>query len=91
MERLEEPEPTFQVRSRQVSIEEKIDHVMDMVARSPRVEFSALVAPWGTRMHAVMTLLACLELTKRSDLRLRQSKPFAPMWVYLRAEEADAA
>jgi chromatin segregation and condensation protein Rec8/ScpA/Scc1 (kleisin family) len=55
-----------------------------------RVEFTELVSPWGTRMHAVMSLLACLELTKRSELKLRQSAPFAQLWVY-RGEGVDAA
>lgn len=91
VERLEEPEPTYQVRGRLVSLEEKMAYVREVLARSSQVEFGVLVAPWGSRLHAVMSLLACLELTKRSDLRLRQSAPFAPLWVSLRAEEADAA
>jgi chromatin segregation and condensation protein Rec8/ScpA/Scc1 (kleisin family) len=52
------------------------------------VEFAKLVAPWGTRMHAVISLLACLELSKRSMLALRQSTPFSPLWVMRRAAEA---
>jgi segregation and condensation protein A len=91
VERLEEPEPTYRILGRPVRIEEKIEHVLEMLSRASHVEFQALVAPWGTRMHAVMSLLACLELTKRSDLRLRQAAPFAPLWVYRRVEEADAA
>lgn len=91
VERLEEPEPIYRIRGRPVRIEEKIEYVLDVLARSSSVQFEVLVAPWGTRMHAVMSLLACLELTKRSDLQLRQVAPFAPLWVYRRVEEADAA
>ena len=91
IERLEEPEAHYQVRGRLVSLDEKIAYVLDVLARSSQVEFAALVSPWGSRMHAVMSLLACLELTKRNDLCLRQAAPFATLWVSLPVEEADAA
>jgi chromatin segregation and condensation protein Rec8/ScpA/Scc1 (kleisin family) len=39
-------------------------------------------------MHAVISLLACLELSKRSALALRQSAPFSPLWVMRRVAEA---
>ncbi|MEX2584664.1 MAG: ScpA family protein [Gemmatimonadota bacterium] len=90
-ERLDEPEPSYQVQGRLVRIDEKIEQVLRMLSEQQRVEFAALVAPWGTRMHAVMSLLACLELAKRSTLRLRQASPFAPLWLYRREEEPDAA
>ena len=89
--RLAEPEPGYRYAGQRVRMEEKIDYILDRLRSVARVEFSALVSPWGTRMHAVMSLLACLELAKRSELRLRQSAPFAPLWVYRGGEEADAA
>lgn len=89
-ERLAAPPPGYVFRSRPVRMEEKIEHIIRVLTEKTRVEFSALVAPWGTRMHAVMSLLACLELAKRHTLKLRQSSPFAPLWLY-RREEADAA
>jgi chromatin segregation and condensation protein Rec8/ScpA/Scc1 (kleisin family) len=69
-------------------MDEKIEYVMDVLDHEARVEFARLVAPWGTRMHAVISLLACLELSKRSALALRQSAPFSPLWVMRRAAEA---
>jgi segregation and condensation protein A len=90
-ERLESPEPGYRIQGRVVRMEEKVDYILQALSGAARVEFAELVAPWGTRMHAVMSLLACLELTKRSSLRLRQVSPFAPLWVYRRREEADAA
>lgn len=87
--RLAEPEPTYRVTGRVVRIEEKIDQVVGLLGDKSRLEFSSLVAPWGTRMHAVVSLLACLELAKRSFLRLRQAGPFAPLWVYRREEDAN--
>jgi segregation and condensation protein A len=85
-ERLEAPdEPGYRFASRPVRIEEKIDLVLATLDRLRRVEFTQLVLPWGTRMHAVVSLLACLELAKRHSLTLRQSAPFSPLWLY-RAE-----
>ena len=90
--RLAEPEPGYRYAGRLVRMDEKIDYILDRLSGAARLEFSALVSPWGTRMHAVMSLLACLELARRSALRLRQSMPFATLWVYARGEEeADAA
>jgi segregation and condensation protein A len=88
--RLEAPadEPVYRFASRPVRIEEKIDLVVRTLDRLRRVEFASLVSPWGTRMHVVVSLLACLELAKRNALVLRQHTPFAPLWL-LRAEGLD--
>lgn len=88
VERLEEPEPGYRIDAPIVRMEEKIDYVLGVMAKQRRVEFETLVAPWGTRMHAVVSLLACLELSKRSSLALRQSSPFSRLWVLRRAAEA---
>jgi segregation and condensation protein A len=90
LERLAAPEPVLRAAGRTVRIDEKIERILQLLSESSRFEFSALVAPWGTRIHAVMSLLACLELAKRSTLRLRQASPFAPLWLY-RREDPDAA
>jgi segregation and condensation protein A len=81
-ERLDAPdEPVYRFATRPVRIEEKIDLVIATLQRLRRVEFAALIAPWGTRMHLVVSLLACLELAKRNALTLRQTAPFAPLWL----------
>jgi segregation and condensation protein A len=82
--RAEEPEMVYRFGGRPVRIEEKIELVLSSLEQSRRVEFVALVAPWGTRMHAVVSLLACLELAKRNQLLVRQAAPFAPLWLYRR-------
>lgn len=89
--RLEVPDPGYRIESRPVRLEEKVEYILKVLAEAKRVEFGSLVAPWGTRMHAVISLLACLELAKQSALRLRQASPFAPVWVYRRREDVDAA
>jgi segregation and condensation protein A len=89
--RLAEPQPAYRVAARMVKLDEKIDQILDLLHERSRLDFATLVAPWGTRIHEVMSLLACLELAKRSSLRLRQTAPFAPLWLYRRDEEPDAA
>ena len=90
-ERLAEPEPGYTFQARPVRIEEKIDYILSTLRRRQRIAFATLVDPWGTRMHAVVSLLACLELGRRNSLRLRQTAPFEPLWIYRGGESADAA
>jgi segregation and condensation protein A len=90
--RLSQPEPGYRVTGRVVDLEEMIQRILSVLSEKTRVEFGFIASPWGTRMHTVMSLLACLELAKRHSLRLRQTAPFAQLWVYRRkGEEADAA
>ena len=80
--RLEADQAVHTVHGREVRIEDKIQEITDALAERKRVEFAELVRPWGTRAHAVGSLLACLELAKRSLVRVRQSAPFSTLWVY---------
>lgn len=85
-----EPEAGYRFRTPLVRVEWKIDLVLSALARSARVEFGSLVRPWGARPHAAAALLACLELAKRQQVRLRQTAPFAPLWVSRRHPAATA-
>ncbi len=76
------------VFARRVPMREKADLIVAAVGRVGRIEFASLVAPWTERIHAVMTLLAGLELGRRRAVSLRQRKPFAPLWIYRQREEA---
>lgn len=70
------------VVARRVAMREKADLIVAAVGRAGRIEFSSLVAPWSDRIHAVMTLLAGLELGRRRVVALRQRTPFSPLWLY---------
>ncbi|MGH7477046.1 MAG: segregation and condensation protein A [Longimicrobiales bacterium] len=72
---------------RVVTMEEKTGLILNALRERAQVEFKRLVAPFGDRMHTVVTLLAGLELSKRHTVALRQSEPFAPLWLYRRQEE----
>ncbi|MGH7448270.1 MAG: segregation and condensation protein A [Longimicrobiales bacterium] len=80
------------VTLRTVPIEDKIGLIVQTLARMARVEFSRLIAPFGDRLHSVVTLMAGLELAKRRQVAMRQSEPFAEIWLYRRKDvETDAS
>jgi segregation and condensation protein A len=89
LERIRPPEMHF-VRGRIVTLEEKVELILDTLARLSRVQFQELLREHPDRMHAVATLLALLELARRREVTMRQSKHFAPLWLYLR-EATEAA
>lgn len=76
------------VAQRAVPVEEKIGLILHTLARIARVEFRRLVEPYADRLHSVVTLLAGLELAKQRRVSLRQSEPFAPLWLY-RTQESE--
>ena len=75
---------THRVTPRTVSMEEKAVLILDALKHGSRVEFTRLIRGFRERMHGVMTLLAGLELTRRRLLVLRQTRPFADLWIYRR-------
>ncbi|MBX6365084.1 MAG: segregation/condensation protein A [Gemmatimonadetes bacterium] len=83
------PPADHRVRPRAVPLEDKIALITEALGRLARVQFRHLVVPFGDRLHAVVTFLAGLELTRRRFARLRQRAPFAELWIY-RREPADA-
>lgn len=86
---LPRPHAPPRVASRLVSMEEKIALIRDRLRTVGRIEFSRLIGSWRVRMHGVMTLLAGLELARRRQIRLRQTRPFAELWIYRRASSAE--
>ena len=89
VERLNAPEVVHHVHGREIKIEDKIHEIMGALEERRRVEFAQIVAPWGTRIHAVATLLASLELAKRSMVRVRQANPFSALWIYRAREKGE--
>jgi segregation and condensation protein A len=86
IERTRPPEE-HHVHGRVVTLEEKVELILDTLSRLSRVEFRQLLADHPDKLHAVATLLASLELARRRDVAIRQSKPFAPLWIYRRNGE----
>ncbi len=71
---------------RAVTVDQKIELWFEALRRKARMPFDAFIRRWKTRMHAIMSFLACLELAKRGRVRLRQERPFASLWVFRRDE-----
>lgn len=70
-------------------MEDKIVLILDALRNSAGVEFSGLMKGFQEKMHGVMTFLAGLELTRRRMLFLRQTSPFAELWIYRREDGPD--
>ena len=83
--RAQQPQP-HRIAPRAVPIEEKIGLIARTLQTLKRIEFAQLVAPFGDKLHAVVTLLAGLELARQRQVALRQRAPFAPLWLYRRQE-----
>jgi segregation and condensation protein A len=83
IERTRPPEE-HHVHGRVVTLEEKVELILDTLSRLSRVEFRQLLAEHPDKLHAVATLMASLELARRRAVAIRQSKPFAPLWIYRR-------
>jgi segregation and condensation protein A len=89
---VEMPEPRHRehrVTTRKVTMEEKAVLILDALKGVTRVEFSRLVQGFKERSHGVMTFLAGLELTRRRLLLLRQTRPFAELWIYRREDPGE--
>jgi segregation and condensation protein A len=91
IERTRPPE-AHHIQGRVVTLEEKLELILNTLGRLSRVEFQELLRSHPDRMHAVATFLASLELVRRREVAMRQSEHFAPLWLYLRepAETAEA-
>jgi segregation and condensation protein A len=75
------------VTQRPVTMEEKAVLILQMLTEGTRVQFSKLLEGFRERSHGVMTFLAGLELSRRRVLFLRQTAPFAELWMYRRDDE----
>ena len=88
--RVELPDPAdrwHDVPTRSLTMEDKEFLIVDALAEKARVEFSRLLCGFDDKAHAVMTLLAGLELSRRRELFLRQVTHFSELWLYRRRED----
>jgi segregation and condensation protein A len=85
------PPEEHHVAQRAVPIEDKMGLIVQTLARLSRVEFRRLVEPFGDKLHGVVTFMAGLELAKRRQVAMRQSEPFADIWLYRRDDVEDDA
>lgn len=77
------PPADHRVTTRAVPLEQKIELILATLRRVARIEFRRLVESVD-RLHAVVTLMAGLELARQRVVAMRQREPFAPLWLYRR-------
>jgi len=77
------PTQTYhEVGSEQVSIAERINHILGRIAHENSIAFTDLFATRPERSELVATFLAMLELVKMRTLRLMQSTRFGSIWLF---------
>ena len=81
-EGLEEEDP--------ISIEERIEQLLERLSETEAVGFEELFADAHSRPDLIVTFLALLEMIRLKLIRAFQSGPFGAIRVYKRARPADA-
>ena len=62
-------------------IEDKMGLLLQRARRAGRLSFTLLLEECRSRIEAIVTLLALLELLKMARLRVEQADPFGEIWV----------
>ncbi|MDZ7377179.1 MAG: segregation/condensation protein A, partial [candidate division KSB1 bacterium] len=76
------PKPGFHhVEIIQISLEEQIEYILKRLENGKPITFFDLVAHQHDRIVLVVTFIALLELIKRGELLVRQSKTFGEIWI----------
>ena len=83
-------EQYHRVEEIEVSVEERIAFVAEVLERRKQVLFRDLVAGIP-RTVMVVTFLALLELLKRQRISARQQDPYSEIWIYWKEEQPDEA
>ena len=74
----------------QMSIEQRIEQLLERLSETEAVGFEELFADANTRAALIVTFLALLEMIRLKLIRAFQSGSFGPIRVYKRARPADA-
>jgi segregation and condensation protein A len=75
---------------RPVTVDEKVALWFEALKQTARVPFKSFMRRWKTRIHAVMSFLAVLELAKRGSVKLGQESHFGTLWIYKRDTDEDS-
>jgi len=81
LDRLPPPQQVT-VEMEQVSLADKLEELRSMLGRQPQMNFSAMFRHARTRLEAVVTFLALLELIRIGQARVAQASAFAEIMVY---------
>jgi segregation and condensation protein A len=81
LDRLPPPQQVT-VEMEQVSLADKLDELREMLALQPQINFSAVFRHARTRLEAVVTFLALLELIRIGEARVAQASAFGEITVH---------
>lgn len=87
LKRLQHHEDQRDIFEDKWTVSEKIEHLIQTMARQPRMLFSELFASATSRMEVVVTFLALLELIRLKQLAFAQSQAFGDIEIF-KAPEA---
>lgn len=88
LDRLPPPGPVT-VEMEHVSLADKLEQLRELLARQQQVNFSALFHHARTRLEAVVTFLALLELIRIGEARFAQASPFGEITVHAQRRKED--
>lgn len=81
--------PPYQVKIKQISLGDKIDHLLSLLHKSPALYFGDIV-DHGNRSDVVVSFLALLDLYKQGKVNLYQSENFTSLKITVRKDESHA-
>jgi segregation and condensation protein A len=82
--------PRMLLPPEQMSIEQRIEQLLERLSETEAVGFEDLFADADSRPALIVTFLALLEMIRLKLIRVFQSGSFGPIRVYKRARPADA-
>jgi segregation and condensation protein A len=82
--------PKMALPPEQMSIEQRIEQLLERLSETQAVGFEDLFADADSRPALIVTFLALLEMIRLKLIRVFQSGSFGPIRVYKRARPADA-
>jgi segregation and condensation protein A len=82
--------PPLELPPEQVSIETRIEQLLERVSETEACGFSDLFADAASRVDMIVTFLALLEMIRLKLIRVFQAGQMGPIRIYKRARPADA-
>ena len=82
--------PKMLLPPEQISVEQRIEELLERLSETEAVGFEELFADTGSRAHLIVTFLALLEMIRLKLIRAFQSGSFGPIRLYKRARPSDA-
>jgi segregation and condensation protein A len=89
LDRLPPPGPVT-VEMEQVSLADKLEELRQMLVRQPQLNFTAVFRHARTRLEAVVSFLALLELIRIGEARVAQDGAFGEISVYRQEKNNEA-